>query len=268
MGSNPIIRFGYIFFLFLLIHQFFPVYLQIVTPGAAKSYSLASSISLSSTAESGESADPNSSSEDLGPAGMNVGGIFGLDLTQTFNTDECEAPEIIKLLTNEIERKAKFTTQIDLYKLYRTKIPLEHLIELRDKLNINNVEQLRNVNITNYEIQYLVSILKRYLRELPDPLIPVNFYEQFISTLKQQQQQQQGQQQTVNAAADKQVIGNLMHLVNNELPVHHRLTLKWLMSHLCKIILLQYDRGNREYPLTFVQNWCHIFIRPPWEKIK
>ncbi len=236
-----------------------------MTPGAATTYSLASTVSLSATTESGESADPHSSSEDLVSAGMNVGGIFGLDLTQTFNIDECEAPEIIKLLTNEIERKAKFNTQIDLYKLYRTKIPLEHLIELRDKLNINNVEQLRNVNITNYEIQYLVSILKRYLRELPDPLIPVNFYEQFISTLKQQQQQGSGQQ---NAAVDKQVIGTLMHLVNNELPVHHRLTLKWLMSHLCKIIQLQFDRGNREYPLTFVQNWCHIFIRPPWEKIK
>lgn len=236
--------------------------MNIVSPvSSPSSYSLASTNSVSSTVVRSPEENPNSitlQTEVFVDSSriMNQPGIFGVDLSITFNVSESDAPELLKLLTNEIERKAKHSTHLDLYKLYRTKIPIEHLIELRDKLNVLNVEHLRNVNISNYEIQYLVSILKRYLRELPDPVIPVKLYDQFINTLKQ------------TNVVDKQAVINLMHLINIELPEHHRCTLKWLMSHLCKICCLQYERGNRDYPLTLVQVWCHIFLRPPWEKIK
>lgn len=179
--------------------------------------------------------------------------MFGVDLSLAFDSNKSDAPQIVIMLTNEIERQAKNQPQLDLYKLYHTKIPLENLIELRDKLNTSD-DQLQKINLTNYEIQYLVSILKRYLRELPDPVIPVNWYEEVIATLKQY-------------AVDKQAVVKLMHLINTELPEHHRLTIYWIMSHLCRICSLQYSRGNREYPKNLVQVWCHIFIRPPWESI-
>lgn len=157
------------------------------------------------------------------------------------------------MLTSEIERQAKNQTKLDLYKLYRTKIPLECLIELRDVLNTTNNDQLQQIDLTRYEIQYLVSILKRYLRELPDPVIPVKWYEAFINVLRQN--------------ADKQTVIQLMHLIDVELPKHHRVTFKWIMAHLCRICCMQFDRGFQDHPLPLVQVFCHIFLRPVWRDI-
>lgn len=178
-------------------------------------------------------------------------GIFGIDLSSSFSPDENEAPVILMLLTNEIERQAKIENKLDLYKLYRTKIQVEHITELRDILNTNS-DQLQ-IDLSKYEILSLVSILKRYLRELPDPLIPVAFYEQFINILK--------------SKPDRHSIFELMHLINNEFPAHHRSTLFWIMSHLCRICCYQFDRGFEERPLPLVQVFCHIFLRPMWRDI-
>lgn len=180
----------------------------------------------------------------------NTIGIFGVDLSFTYDA-KSEAPLILFLLTSEIERQARSQTNLDLYKLYRTKIPLDNLIELRDVLNTTN-DQLMEIDLTKYEIQYLVSIMKRFLRELPDPLVPVEYYDRFINILKQY--------------ADKSVI-HLMHLINNELPEHHRMTLKWIMAHLCRICCMQFERGIQELPLPLVQCFCHIFLRPMWPDI-
>lgn len=168
------------------------------------------------------------------------------------NPDESEAPVIVKRLTTEIERQAKNQPKLDLYKLYRTKIPLECLIGLRDVLNTTN-DQLQQIDLKNYEVQYLVSMLKRYLRELPDPVIPVQFYERFINIFKKN--------------AEKQTVIHLMHLINHELPVQHRLTFMWIMRHLCRICCMQFDRGFQDHPLPLVQVFCHIFLRPVWRDI-
>lgn len=167
------------------------------------------------------------------------------------SSPSAEAPLLIMLLTTEIERQARLQTNLDLYKLFRYKIPLENLIELRDVLNTTN-DQLKQIDLSKYEIQHLVSTMKRFLRELPDPLIPVQFYDRFINIFKQY--------------ADKSV-AHLMHLINSELPEHHRKTLKWIMAHLCRICCMQYERGNQESPLPLVQCFCHIFLRPMWNDI-
>lgn len=146
-------------------------------------------------------------------------------------------------LTREIERQAKHQPKLDLYKLYRTKIPLECLIELRDVLNTTD-DQLKQIDLTKYEIQYLVSILKRYLRELPDPVIPVKFYEQFINIFKQN--------------AEKQTVAHLLHLINHELPEHHRVTFNWIMGHLSRICCMQFERGIHDQPLPLVQGNIHL----------
>lgn len=173
-------------------------------------------------------------------------------MSLSFSPEDYEAPVVVMMLTNEIERQAKKQTKLDLYKLYRTKIPLECLIELRDVLNTTN-HQLPQIDLTKYEIQYLVSILKRYLRELPDPVICTRFYGQFINIFKQN--------------SEKQTVIHLMHLINHELPEPHRLTFKWIMAHLCRICCMQFERGIHDQPLPLVQVFCHIFLRPVWRDI-
>lgn len=91
------------------------------------------------------------------------------------------------------------------------------------------------------------------MRELPDPVIPVMFYEQFINIFKQN--------------TEKQTVIQLMHLINHELPETHRATFKFIMSHLCRICCMQFERGIQDHPLPLVQVFCHIFLRPVWRDI-
>lgn len=37
-----------------------------------------------------------------------------------------------------------------------------------------------NADLSSYSAQCVASVLKKFLRELPDPVIPVQFYDRFI----------------------------------------------------------------------------------------
>ena len=65
---------------------------------------------------------------------------------------------------------------------------------------------------------------------------------------------------------DEQCAGCLYHLVK-ELPLAHQATLRFLLRHFCHLCCLQFMRGNREPPTILIQTLCHLFLRPPWERI-
>lgn len=65
---------------------------------------------------------------------------------------------------------------------------------------------------------------------------------------------------------DEQCSSCLGRLVQ-ELPEHHRSTIMYLMAHLCRMCQMEFARGNKKSPTVLVQVMCHIFLRPPWERI-
>lgn len=67
---------------------------------------------------------------------------------------------------------------IDLYRVYRTSAPSDIVAELRQKLS----EDVERTNLASYELHCIASALKKYLRELPNPVFPVQFYDKFIET--------------------------------------------------------------------------------------
>ncbi|XP_058838808.1 uncharacterized protein LOC131694261 isoform X2 [Topomyia yanbarensis] len=175
--------------------------------------------------------------------------VFGLGLCQQFNVAELPAPQTVIILCNEIEQKAMCNMNLDLYKLYRTTPPnYDEVNKLRDSLN----ENLINTDLSGYSPECVATVLKKFLRELPDPIIPVMFYDKFVETSKI----------TSDAVAVEQL---RLHI--QDLPVYHKLTLKYIMMHLIRICRMQYQRGLKEQPTILIQVWCHILMRPPWEKI-
>jgi phosphoinositide-3-kinase regulatory subunit len=70
----------------------------------------------------------------------------------------------------------------------------------------------------------------------------------------------------IESANDKQAIHQMMKLVH-DLPEHHSQTLVHIMKHLIRICRMQYQRGLKDQPIILIQVWCHIIMRPPWEKI-
>lgn len=43
--------------------------------------------------------------------------------------------------------------------------------------------------------------------------------------------------------------------------------LRFLMSHFLQLCQLQIGRGIMEPPTLLIQSFCHVLLRPPWEKI-
>lgn len=108
------------------------------------------------------------------------------------------------------------------------------------------------VDLSEYSTVCIASVLKKFLRELPDPVIPVQWYDRFLEAAR--------------IRNDEQSAGALRALVK-ELPQHHGSTLRHLMAHLCRVCQLEHAAGNRKPPTMLVQVMCHIVLRPPWERI-
>jgi len=51
------------------------------------------------------------------------------------------------------------------------------------------------------------------------------------------------------------------------LPFHHRSTLHYLMTHLCRVCRLQVEAGHQEPLSSLCVIFCHIILRPAWENI-
>lgn len=43
--------------------------------------------------------------------------------------------------------------------------------------------------------------------------------------------------------------------------------LRFMMSHFLQLCQLQVSRGIMEPPTLLIQSFCHVLLRPPWEKI-
>ncbi|TGZ49326.1 Phosphatidylinositol 3-kinase regulatory subunit alpha [Temnothorax longispinosus] len=174
--------------------------------------------------------------------------VFGLALCSQFDTASRAAPLLVERCTRALEEQAFADTTLDLYKVYHSSPPNEQTLELRQKLN----EDVCNTDLNPYTPQCIASVLKKFLRELPDPVIPVQWYDRFL--------------EASSMRSDEQCATRLNQLVA-ELPEHHRSTLCHLMAHFCRICQLQHGRGYTEPPTILVQVLCHIFLRPPWERI-
>lgn len=101
---------------------------------------------------------------------------FGRSLCSSFDVSAGEqAPLTLRRLVDELERQVSLS-RIDVYRLYQLSTTNDQIDQLRRRLEINP----NTVQLTEYTPQCLVSVIKKFLRDLPDPVIPVQFYDYFI----------------------------------------------------------------------------------------
>lgn len=174
--------------------------------------------------------------------------VFGLSLCTQFNPGESMAPLLLVRCCEELLYQAKSDSSLDLYRLYRTPPQQDSLAKLREACD----DDINAADLGLYEPHVIAYLIKRYLRELPEPVIPENCYDRFI-----------GAAQIDN---DEQCARSITQLVK-ELNPHHYYTLKFLMTHFLQLCQLQVSRGNKDPPTLLIQSLCHVFLRPPWDKI-
>ncbi|XP_065166487.1 phosphatidylinositol 3-kinase regulatory subunit gamma isoform X3 [Atheta coriaria] len=174
-------------------------------------------------------------------------GKFGQSLCVQFDPAESPAPKILVFLMQELENLAESNTNLELYNLYVASALGDQVYELKRKLN-----EEQKVELSEYSPACIANVIKMYLRELPDPIIPVQWYDRFLEAAK--------------SRVDSHCISQLNALVQ-EIPTPHRSTLQFVMSHLCRMCQMEHARGNKSLPNVLVQVMCHLLLRPPWEHI-
>uniref|UniRef100_A0A0P4W2Q0 Phosphatidylinositol 3-kinase regulatory subunit alpha n=1 Tax=Scylla olivacea TaxID=85551 RepID=A0A0P4W2Q0_SCYOL len=174
--------------------------------------------------------------------------VFGLSLCSQFAPVDTPAPLLLVRCCQEIVFRVKNDPNLDPYRLYRTPPQQETLAQLRQSCD----EDVRSVDLSIYEPHVIAYLIKRYLRELPQPVIPESFYDRFIEATRIHNDDQ---------------CAKCITLMVKELNLHHYYTLKFLMYHFLQLCQLQVNRGIMEPPTLLIQSFCHVLLRPPWEKI-
>ncbi|XP_076318839.1 phosphatidylinositol 3-kinase regulatory subunit alpha-like isoform X2 [Tachypleus tridentatus] len=179
---------------------------------------------------------------------MQKSNVFGQDLTTSFDVNELSAPKVVLLCLQEIEARGQQNKNINLFKVFMPSATPEIVNELKQKFN----KEVDSIDLQNYELNCIADVLRKYLLEMPNPVIPVENYKMFVEASK--------------IGDDNQCALCLGQLVQ-QLPVHHKLTLQTLMSYFCRLCQLQHMRGIEDSPNVLIKMMCHVLLRPPWENI-
>ncbi|XP_025900890.1 unconventional myosin-IXa [Nothoprocta perdicaria] len=137
---------------------------------------------------------------------------FGVELSR-LTSEERAVPALVEKLINYIEMHGLYTEGI-----YRKSGSTNKIKELRQGLDTD----IDNVNLDDYNIHVIASVFKQWLRDLPNPLMTFELYEEFLRAMGLQDRKE-----TVRG----------VYSVIDQLSRTHLSTLERLIFHLVRIAL-------------------------------
>uniref|UniRef100_A0A3Q1JK91 Myosin IXA n=1 Tax=Anabas testudineus TaxID=64144 RepID=A0A3Q1JK91_ANATE len=137
---------------------------------------------------------------------------FGVELSR-LTSEERMVPQLVEKLINYIEMHGLYTEGI-----YRKSGSTNKIKELRQGLDTD----VSSVNLDDYNIHVIASVLKQWLRDLPSPLMTFELYEEFLRAMGQ---------------PDKREVIRGVYSVIDQLSRTHLSTLERLIFHLVRIAL-------------------------------
>ncbi|XP_029930143.1 phosphatidylinositol 3-kinase regulatory subunit beta [Myripristis murdjan] len=150
------------------------------------------------------------------------------DLSEQFTPPETAPPALVSLI-QAIEKRG-----LDSETLYRTASSLASDSPVLSLISEGDISQS--------DVGFLSECVLRYLRDLPSPLIPTCTYPDLQAAVKLQQQVlQQSADGAVAGSQDREV--SLVLESSTSVPLHHQLTLQYLLTHLAKVTQAQVNNG-------------------------
>ncbi|XP_022610657.1 phosphatidylinositol 3-kinase regulatory subunit gamma-like isoform X2 [Seriola dumerili] len=144
-----------------------------------------------------------------------------LDLSEQFTPPETAPPALVNLI-QAIERRG-----LDFKTLYRT------ASSVGSDSPVNSLNSGELSDMGQKDVGYLSECVLHYLRDLPSPVIPACVYPHLQTAVTLQQQ--------VPGSHDREVSQVLES--STTVPLHHRLTLQYLLTHLTKVTQVQASNG-------------------------
>ncbi|XP_053821575.1 rho GTPase-activating protein 45 isoform X1 [Vidua chalybeata] len=169
--------------------------------------------------------------------------LFGQDFTKASRASPDGIPFIIKKCISEIEKRALKTKGI--YRVNGVKTRVEKLCQA-----FENGKEL--VELSQASPHDISNVLKLYLRQLPEPLMPFRLYNELMGLAKESLQGSEakghggkGSPELVDRGADtNQVVLSLVLKLREllkELPCENMATLQYLLQHLRRIMEVEQD---------------------------
>ncbi|KFQ03751.1 Minor histocompatibility protein HA-1, partial [Haliaeetus albicilla] len=169
--------------------------------------------------------------------------LFGQDFTKASQSSSDGIPFIIKKCISEIEKRALKTKGI--YRVNGVKTRVEKLCQA-----FENGKEL--VELSQASPHDISNVLKLYLRQLPEPIMPFRMYNELMGLAKESLQggeakgkSGKGGPELVDrgAATDKVVVNLVLKLKEllKELPWENMATLQYLLQHLRRIVEVEQD---------------------------
>ncbi|KAI4904764.1 hypothetical protein NFI96_015365 [Prochilodus magdalenae] len=137
---------------------------------------------------------------------------FGVEVSRLTN-DERSVPLVVEKLINYIEMHGLYTEGI-----YRKSGSTSKVKELKQALDTD----VNSVNLDEYNIHVIASVFKQWLRDLPNPLMTFELYEEFLRVM---------------GLPDKKEVIRGVYSVVDQLSRTHLYTLERLIFHLVRIAL-------------------------------
>jgi len=178
--------------------------------------------------------------------------VFGSELTEEVARSCSEAPVVIKKCLEEIENWCK-THRDEALSIYRISARTEEVNEIKAAFNMGEHDQ---VNLSTLDVHSIAGALKKYLRELPNPVIPVEMYSLFIDAAKE-----------LNAPARGASAGKTIMELVEDMPAAHKSTLTYIFQHFARLWSWQFESDIKDTVDKILHVFCHILLRPPWERI-
>ncbi|XP_075300335.1 rho GTPase-activating protein 45 [Opisthocomus hoazin] len=169
--------------------------------------------------------------------------LFGQDFTKASQSSSDGIPFIIKKCVSEIEKRALKTKGI--YRVNGVKTRVEKLCQA-----FENGKEL--VELSQASPHDISNVLKLYLRQLPEPIMPFRIYNELMGLAKESLQggeakgkSGKGGPELVDKGADTdKVVVNLVLKLKEllqELPWENMATLQYLLQHLRRIVEVEQD---------------------------
>ncbi|NWR81129.1 HMHA1 protein, partial [Centropus unirufus] len=169
--------------------------------------------------------------------------LFGQDFTKASQSSSDGIPFIVKKCISEIEKRALKTKGI--YRVNGVKTRVEKLCQA-----FENGKEL--VELSQASPHDISNVLKLYLRQLPEPIMPFRMYNELMGLAKESLQGSEakgksgkGGPELVDKGADTdKVVVNLVLKLKEllkELPWENMATLQYLLQHLRRIVEVEQD---------------------------
>jgi len=142
--------------------------------------------------------------------------VFGVSLDDLFQRDGSAVPTIVYQCVQAVDLYG-----LDFEGIYRTSGSAHHIMELRQQFDHDsNSVDFRNASAFHNDIASVTTLLKHFLRDLPDPLLTAAQYPAFIQAARLE---------------DDIVRRDSIHALVNALPDPNYATLRVLALHLHRV---------------------------------